>query len=664
MTVAKPLLEVRGLRVEFPGADGTRAVVDGVDLTLSGGETLALVGESGSGKSLTALALMRLLPPGARLRAAALSLGDRSLLSVSEAQMRELRGGRLAMIFQEPSTSLNPVLSVGTQIIESLARHRRLSGAAAREEAIRLLAAVGIADAARRVDEYPFQMSGGMKQRVMIAIALAGRPEILIADEPTTALDVTIQAEILALLAELQQSRGTAMLLITHDLGIVQRMAHRVGVMYAGELVECGPRESFFRSPAHPYAQGLFGALPSVARRHGELAAIAGQPPEARAWPAGCRFAPRCPHAQERCRQESPLWTELAPGHTVRCHFAAALAGRGAAAAPAGAPRTETGSEVAALAVTNLQVHFPIRRGLLQRTVGYVKAVDGASFELPAGRTLALVGESGCGKTTVAKAAMRLVAATGGEISLAGKPVPAHGRRVLMPLRRAMQMVFQDPFASLNPKRSVGEIIGEGIAALGLADGEARAVRVGEVLAAVGMPADAAGRYPHEFSGGQRQRIAIARALAVSPQILICDEPTSALDVSVQAQVLNLLKRLQRERGLAYLFVTHNFGVVEYLADRVAVMYLGRIVEDGEAEAILGAPAHPYTRALLDAVPGLHRVAAPPRLAGEMPSPAAPPAGCHFHPRCPRASDICRRSYPPETAVSAQQRVRCHFPLV
>ena len=658
------LLDVQGLDVGFQTATGLRAVVDGVDLGLAAGETFALVGESGSGKSLTALALMRLLPPSGVLAAEALRVGGDSVLALPEREMRGLRGGRMAMIFQEPATSLNPVLTVGTQIVEALVRHRGLRGGPARQEALDLLGAVGIADAARRIDEYPFQMSGGMKQRVMIAIALAGQPELLIADEPTTALDVTIQAEILALLAELQQRRRMAMLMITHDLGVVRRMAHRVGVMYAGELVETGPAAGFFASPGHPYTHGLFGALPTSARRGGELAAIAGQPPEPGAWPGGCRFAPRCPHRQARCDAEAPGWTEVAPGHAVRCHFAGSLAAADTLGKPpAAAPASASAATGEVLVVNDLAVHFPIRRGLLQRTVGHVRAVDGVSFALAAGRTLALVGESGCGKTTVGKAVMRLIGATAGTISLNGDAVPMAGRIALQPLRRAVQMVFQDPFASLNPKRSVGEIIGEGIDALAIAPAESRARLIAEVLDSVGLPRDTATRYPHEFSGGQRQRIAIARALAVRPRVLICDEPTSALDVSVQAQVLNLLRQLQREQGLAYLFITHNFGVVEFLADEVAVMYLGRIVEQGEAQTLLKAAAHPYTRALLDAVPTIDGAAAPPRLVGEMPSPANPPTGCHFHPRCPRAADICRQHYPDEREVTSGQRVRCHFPL-
>jgi peptide/nickel transport system ATP-binding protein len=577
----------------------------------------------------------------------------------SEASMREVRGGRMAMIFQEPGTSLNPVATVGQQIGEVLVRHRALRGDAARAETRRLLDAVGIADAGRRIDEFPFQMSGGMKQRVMIAMALAGEPEVLLADEPTTALDVTVQAQILSLLREIQRERGMAMLLITHDLGIVAGMADRVGVMYAGELVEVADRASFLSAPRHPYTKALVEALPEGGRRGHPLNAIAGQPPAAGVVVEGCRFAGRCPLADEHCRTESPGWTTLGAAHHVRCwRLDAVSADAGSGAADAS---TTTGADGAVLELRELAVHFPIRRGVFRRTVGHVRAVDGVSLTVHAGRTLALVGESGCGKTTVGKAALRLTPATGGSVRI-GDEVAGRDKA----WRRRIQMVFQDPFASLNPKRSIGEILREGMDALKIGAPGERAARVGELLSEVGLDASMATRYPHEFSGGQRQRIAIARALAVRPEVIVCDEPTSALDVSVQAQILNLMRRLQREHGVAYLFITHNLAVVEYLADEVAVMYLGRIVESGDAQQVLGAPAHPYTRALLAAVPefagGAEARFLKARLAGEVPSPSNPPAGCHFHPRCPKAGDRCRTEYPGETPVGAQHVVRCHLP--
>ncbi len=673
------MLEVRNLRLGFVAGEQTLLAVDGISFTISRGETFALLGESGCGKSATAQGVMRLLPAAGRIVEGSVRLDGEELLALPEAQMRAWRGGRMAMIFQEPATSLNPVLTVGRQIGEVLERHRGLRGAAATACMIDLLRQVGIADPERRLDEYPFQLSGGMKQRVMIAIALAGEPELLIADEPTTALDVTVQAQILDLLAQLQVDRGMGILLITHDLGVVARMAQRIGVMYAGELVEVADRHSFFNTPRHPYTQALFAALPDVSRREQALRTIPGQVPALAAMPTGCRFAARCPQAMAVCRDQAPPWRTLADGdgsaqvpgqanvqvsgHAVRCHWSGEAT---VASASAENSATRGASENSApkpyLAVDGLKVHFPIRQGFWQRTVGHVRAVDGVSLNISPGRTLALVGESGCGKTTVGKALLRLVPPTAGRVELAGVALDAVQGSALWQARRAMQMIFQDPFASLNPRLRIGEILVEGM----LVDGQRPTpAQLGELLAQVGLPADTVDRYPHEFSGGQRQRIAIARALAVKPALLICDEPTSALDVSVQAQILNLLKQLQAELGVAYLFITHNFAVVDYLAHDIAVMYLGRIVEQGRADEVLNRPAHPYTQALLSAVPApcLDDMRQRIRLPGETPSPAKPPSGCHFHPRCPRAAELCRQSYPSASPRSATHTVNCHFPL-
>ena len=670
----QPLLQVRGLIAELDTPSGIARAVDGLDFDVRAGETMALLGESGCGKSMTAGALMRLLPDVGYIAAGSVRLAGRELTTLTEAQMRASRGSDMAMIFQEPATSLNPVLTVLQQIAEVLRTHRGLDGSAARARALELLNAVGIPDAARRLDEYPFQFSGGMKQRVMIAMALAGEPKLLIADEPTTALDVTIQAQVLDLLATLQRERGMAVLLITHDLGVVARMAHQVGVMYAGQLIERAPRDAFFSRPAHPYSQLLFDALPDASRRGPdgratELATIPGSVPPLTTAFAGCRFADRCPRAWSRCRDETPGWHEVAGSEVdgrqqVRCHLHDPTeSSRLAEPRASGAGVVQAASaerDGTLLLVRDLKVHFPIRRGVLQRVVGHVRAVDGVSLDIRAGRTLALVGESGCGKTTVGKAILRLIEPTGGAVSLDGQDVGSLSRDALRSLRARMQMVFQDPYGSLNPRMRVGEIIGEGMAALRRGtDGD----ELVKLLEQVGLRADMADRYPHEFSGGQRQRIAIARALAVQPELLICDEPTSALDVSVQAQILNLLKKLQEELGVAYLFITHNFAVVEYLANDVAVMYLGRIVERGTAEEVLRSPRHPYTQALLSAVPAPRpdAHAAVIRLPGETPSPANPPAGCHFHPRCPLAVDVCRQRYPESTGVSVTHTVSCHL---
>jgi peptide/nickel transport system ATP-binding protein len=663
------LLEVADLRIAFVSGRSLLAAVDGVDFQVAAGETLALLGESGCGKSATALGLLRLLPAAGRIPGGAVRFAGRDLLALPEAEMRGVRGGGMAMIFQEPATSLNPVLTVGHQLGEVLERHLGLSGQPARERSLELLSAVGIADAPRRLGEYPFQLSGGMKQRVMIAVALAGNPRLLIADEPTTALDVTIQAQILELLRQLQAERAMGMLLITHDLGVVAQMATRVAVMYAGQIVEEAPHAVFFSAARHPYTQKLFAALPDLERRGGLLDTIPGQVPPLSAMPAGCRFASRCQYAWELCRQQAPEWRQVAPGHRLRCHLdVLPEAAAGTSAVGAGSAALRSGvDQVAApalLSVKELRVHFPIRRGILQRTVGQVRAVDGVSLELARGRTLALVGESGCGKTTVGKAILQLIAASGGSVHLLGQELGSLTRKGRRPLRRRMQMIFQDPFASLNPRMAVGEIIGEGMSALRIdMQRQGRGAAIAAVLEQVGLEAAAASRYPHEFSGGQRQRIAIARALAVQPDLVICDEPTSALDVSVQAQILNLLATLQADLGLAYLFITHNFAVVDHLAHEVAVMYLGRIVERGTVDEVLRSPQHPYTRALLSAVPSTRLDAQPAfiRLPGETPSPANPPSGCHFHPRCRQATAVCRERYPETTALSSTHTVRCHL---
>jgi len=605
------VLRVENLKTYFDTPEGTVRAVDGVSFAIRRGETLALLGESGCGKSITALSLLQLVPePAGRIVAGEVWLGDQDVLALSERDMRRVRGRRMATVFQEPQTSLNPVLTVGLQIREALpdvADER-----AARRRVIELLESVGIPQAPERYDAYPHQLSGGMKQRVMIAMALAAEPELLIADEPTTALDVTTQAQILKLLKELQRQTGTAVLLITHDLGVVAEMADQVAVMYAGQIVEFASRAAFFREPRHPYSQKLFRSLPNRLKRGVSLDVIAGAVPRLDQEFRGCRFLERCDFAWDRCRAEVPRWLEGAD-KGVRCHLYDPPADRAArepgslanAVASEGTARRATPERSRGLLeVKNLKVYFPVQRGLLQRVVDYVRAVDEVSFSVPAGRTLALVGESGSGKTTVGKGILQLIRPTAGEVLFDGQALTRLSERELRPLRRQFQVIFQDPYSSLDPRMQVGEILEEGMRAQRLlGDARARSKRAAELLAQVGLPASARHRYPHEFSGGQRQRISIARALAVEPRLIVCDEPTSALDVSVQAQVLNLLRRLQEELGLTYLFITHNLGVVEYLADEVAVMYRGRIVEQGGAEEVLTRPQHSYTQALLAAVP-------------------------------------------------------------
>ncbi len=608
------MIAIENLTTEIESDSGLVRAVDALTLTIAAGETFALVGESGCGKSMTALSMLRLLPDSGRVARGSVDVDGTDLMQLPEARMRDYRGRRISIIFQEPSTSLNPVMSVGRQITEVIERHTPLRGAQALAKAVDWLQRVGIPEPERRVNDYPFQMSGGQKQRVMIAIALAAEPDVVIADEPTTALDVTIQAQILELLKELQRSQKMAMLLITHDLAIVSQMAHRVALMYAGQVVEVASAADFFARPLHPYAVNLFDALPDESKRGRRLASIAGSVPQLNQEFAGCRFADRCADATARCRASVPQLDAVQSGHSVRCFLYAAATGAQLATQrsepePLLAQDAAIGAPV--LEVRDYRVWFPIRKGLLKRTVGHVKAVDGVSFSIAAGRTLALVGESGSGKTTVGKALLQLLrgkAEISGSVQLQGQALEQMGGSALRNARRTVQIVFQDPFASLNPRMRVNEILEEGVASLHAEVAAAqRRERVAGLLEKVGLSRSALTRYPHEFSGGQRQRLAIARALAVQPQLIVADEPTSALDVSVQAQILNLLKELQQELGVAYLFITHNFGVVEYLAHDIAVMKNGRLVESGPAEQVLHQPQHEYTRALLAAVPRLLR---------------------------------------------------------
>ena len=612
------MLEIKDLRVELDAEAGLVRAIDGMRLAIERGETFALVGESGCGKSMTALALMRLLPDNGMVAGGDITLGQGrdavDVLGLSESKMRSVRGGRIGMIFQEPATSLNPVMKVGQQIVEAIEAHTELRGAAARAKAIEWLRRVGIPEPERRIDEYPFRMSGGQKQRVMIAIALAAEPDFLVADEPTTALDVTIQAQILDLLKQLQREQRMGMLLITHDLAVVAGMAHRVALMYAGQIIEVAPADEFFAAPKHPYARALLRALPAGDRRGAPLEAIAGTVPPLWQRFDGCRFAPRCAKAMAHCASTQPELIATGHEHTVRCLLYAPdapVAVETVAAVPDAAAARPTIDRNAPplLDVQGLRVRFPIRAGLLQRAKRHFDAVDGVSFQVRPGETLALVGESGCGKTTTGKAIVQLlrgVADIEGRALLDGRNLfDLHGPELLA-ARRQVQIIFQDPFASLNPRMRVFDLLEEGLAALNTdLDAGARRERIERLTDQVGLRRDALGRYPHEFSGGQRQRIAIARALAVQPRLIVCDEPTSALDVSVQAQILNLLRELQRELGVSYLFITHNIGVVEYIADRIAVMRAGRIEEQGDCDDVLSHPQQDYTKTLLAAVPRL-----------------------------------------------------------
>ncbi|MHB0989974.1 MAG: ABC transporter ATP-binding protein [Burkholderiales bacterium] len=650
-----PLLRIDRLHTRL----GNLRVVDGVSFSIAPRQTFALLGESGSGKSMTALSIMRLLPEQAIIRSGEVEFDGRDILALPESAMRDVRGGAMAMIFQEPMTSLNPVLTLGEQITETLLRHRRLHRRGAREEAVALLQSVGLPDASRRLREYPFQLSGGMKQRVMIAMSLAGNPALLIADEPTTALDVTIQAQVLALLREIQQQRGMSMLLITHDFGVAAGMADQVGVMYAGELVEIAPRDAFFRAPQHPYSQALFAAMPKSGQKDARLANIAGSVPPLDTEFVGCRFADRCEWVFGRCREQSPGWTQTGNGHAVRCHRVEMPQWSNPVVIAQPVPLITTTDKVL-LAVSDLSVHFPLSGGGWFGQNRTLKAVDGVSFQIREGETLALVGESGCGKTTAGKAIVQLQPVTTGRVALDGVDLGSLGKHALRAQRAHLQMIFQDPFSSLNPHLRVKDLLEEGMIALKTESKPAeRRLKLEKLMGQVGLPANALQRYPHEFSGGQRQRIAIARALAVQPKLIVCDEPTSSLDVSVQAQIVNLLKELQAEFKLSLLFITHNLPLADYLAQRIAVMYLGRIVEIGTSAEIIAQSRHPYTQALLAAVPAIDRPASA-NIHSDIASAAHPPAGCHFHPRCPKATEICKQQYPSATALGETHVVWCH----
>ena len=659
---------------------GVRVPVDRVSFDIFPGETFSLVGESGCGKSLTALSILRLLPPAGRIAEGRILLHGRDISGCSEADFRRIRGRRIAMIFQEPQTSLNPVLSIGAQIVEALHAGGEKGSRRAVDRAVGLLHAVGISEPARRVQEFPHQLSGGMKQRVMIAMAIAASPDILIADEPTTALDVTVQAQILDLLKRLQADTGMALLLITHDLGVVAETADRVAVMYAGQIVEQATAVDFFKSASHPYSRKLFESLPRWTAAERRLAVIGGTVPELSPELSGCRFAPRCDFSEDRCRIEAPGWHEISRRHLARCHrfdgssdhtscspvveVNGSIRKERANQAGSATDAAAANDSAPLLRVEGLKVHIPVRRGILRRGRGEVRAVDGLDLEIEEASTLALVGESGCGKTTVGKSVLRLLPWLSGSIEFDGTELANLAPDAIRGHRSDIQIIFQDPYGSMNPRLKIREIVEEGMISLEpQSDPERRRARVAELLEQVGLPARSADLYPHEFSGGQRQRICIARALAVEPRLIVCDEPTSALDVSVQAQILNLLKSLQEEMGVAYLFITHDLSVVSFIAHEVAVMYLGRIVERGTVRAVFESPAHPYTQALLAAVPVLDPASRRPviRLEGEAPSAINPPDGCHFQPRCRHATEECRRRYPPSLSAGTNHTASCYL---
>jgi peptide/nickel transport system ATP-binding protein len=682
------LLEVQDLTTEFVTGDGVVRAVDGVSFIVDRGQTLGIVGESGSGKSVTCLTIMRLNERRrARSTGAALFKGE-DLLTASDDRLRRIRGNEMAMIFQDPMTSLNPVRTIGHQLREAVLLHNDVSAAEASARAVDHLREVGIPNASRRMDDYPHQFSGGMRQRVMIAMALVNSPDLLIADEPTTALDVTTQAQILELMKRLQQTYGSAIIMITHDLGVVAEIADEVLVMYAARVAERASADALFGRPEHPYTWGLMRSLPRPGSEDDRLVQIPGQPPSLLHPPTGCRFHTRCPYVFDRCSLETPDLLSSADDvtHVAACflpdrrQLSEAVA---RAAAPlrqerprvvGPSPESLTAAPVpdvdALLSVEGLSMHFPVEEGiLLRRQVAAVQAVDDLSFSVRSGETLGIVGESGCGKSSLARCIIRLLEPTGGRIVFEGRDITHLSRRELRPVRRDMKIVFQDPQGALNPRKRVHDIVAEPLEVQGGGTHAERKRRVREMLEVVGLNPEHYNRFPHEFSGGQRQRIGIARALAVKPKLVICDEPVSALDVSVQAQVLNLLKDVQSEFRLTYIFIAHDLNVVRHISDRVMVMYLGKVAELADARDVYYAPKHPYTGALLSAIPipdpNLGRSREPIVLEGDVPSAIDPPPACRFHPRCPRFHPgHCDVETPALLGHGGLGHVAaCHYPL-
>jgi peptide/nickel transport system ATP-binding protein len=649
-TEPEVILAVDDLRVTFPGAGGGVRAVRGLSYQVRAGEVIGIVGESGSGKSVSSLAVMGLLPPGART-AGSVRYRGKELLDLDDRAASRIRGREISMVFQDPLSALTPVYTVGDQVAEALRIHSDISREAATRRAVELLDLVGIPNAKARAGAFPHEFSGGMRQRVTIAIAIANDPDLIIADEPTTALDVTIQAQILEVLKTAQQATGAAIVLITHDLGVVAGFADRTMVMYAGRAVETGTTEDVFYRARMPYTMGLLGSIPRVdAAGRQPLTPVDGAPPALSDLPPGCPFAPRCPMVVDRCTTVEPDLVRLVGSgdrHFAACHRSIEIELSGLTGTdvftvgvtpPPAAERFARSTRPVVLEVRDLVRHYPLTRGqVFRRRVGTVHAVDGISFDIRQGETLALVGESGCGKTTALTEVLRMVRPQAGSIVILGRDTATMSSRQRFTTRRDVQIVFQDPFASLDPRLPVGDILAEPLATQGVPRAQ-RHREIPELLRLVGMEAEHASRYPHEFSGGQRQRIGIARALALKPQLVVLDEPVSALDVSIQAGIINLLAKLGLDLGLSYLFVAHDLSVVRYLADQVAVMYLGKIVESGPVDRVFAAPTHPYTQALLSAIPLPDPIKERQRrrilLVGDLPSPADPPSGCRFRTRC------------------------------
>ena len=725
------LLEIEDLHTEIRLRSRTVRAVDGVSFTVAAGETVGIVGESGCGKTMTGLSVMRLLPPGGRIAGGVVRFKGRDLVTADAQTMRSIRGNEIGMVFQDPMTSLNPTMTIGSQIASPARLHLGLSRAGARARAAEVLALVGMPRPAERLEEYPHQLSGGLRQRAMIAMALVCEPSLLIADEPTTALDVTIQAQILDLLDRLKDELSMAVMLVTHDMGVIAGRADRVLVMYAGKAVERAPTEMLFEEMRHPYTEALIASIPRLDQDKGQrLYSIPGLPPDLTTELTGCRFAERCGFVVDRCRTEEPLLVtspgDTASAHAAACHFprhtsveaidelysepsdstvsdqlvgdrgddaTRSLVASGVALAVESSPTSPVDSSQAGVAVhlrtaaplehgqsdaerlrdvilsfDGVHKEFPVRgRGALRRRA-VTHAVSGVSLEVRRGETFGLVGESGCGKTTLGRLSVALEAPTAGRVVFDGEDLSALSRSRLRIVRRGAQIMFQDPYASLDPRMQIGEIVAEPLAVRATDSARDRRRTASRLVDEVGLPKSALDRYPHEFSGGQRQRVGLARALALNPALIVADEPVSALDVSIRSQILNLMKRLQVAHGLTYVVISHDLSVVRYLADHVGVMYLGKLVEVGSVDDVYTRPAHPYTAALLDAIPvpnpRVERAKRSSGLKGELPSAIDPPSGCRFRTRCPRASERCAVEEPVLVAFGGEHRAACHYPLI
>ena len=657
--MSTPLLELRDLDTDIALRKGTVRALDGVSLRVMPGETLGVVGESGSGKTMTALSVMGLLPAGGRVSGGQILFEGRDLRTLAPDEVRRTRGVRMGMVFQDPLTSLNPTMRIGVQVAEPLRVHEKAGKAEARDRAIEILRRVGMPRPERIVDNYPHELSGGMRQRVAIAMALICSPRLLIADEPTTALDVTIQRQILELIDDLKEEFGMAVILVTHDLGVIAGRADRVAVMYAGRVVETSVTRELFSTPRHRYTEALLEALPEGATDR--LYSIPGLPPDLSRPLTGCRFAPRCRNATDDCRSTDVALTgdehQFACLHPVVEKRSTPVPVR-ITAAPA-----QAGTAAPVLSVRHLVKNYAAAgKGLFRREAGQVSAVADVSFEVAPGETFGLVGESGCGKSTLGRLAVGLEQPSSGQILLDGTDFAALTGRERRRMHRRVQLMFQDSYAAMDPRMRVDAILAEPLDIQKVGDGAARRARVATLLDQVGLSRRVLERYPHEFSGGQLQRIGLARALALQPRLIVGDEPVSALDVSIQAQVLNLMRDLQKELGLAYVFISHDLSVVDYMADRIGVMYLGKLVEVGPAAQVVRAARHPYTQALIDAVPSVTDEKSGGRFAveGELPSALNPPSGCRFRTRCPLATEKCATEPP---LAGGEHQVACHFPL-